>query len=51
MKFVTRCARAAAAAALFLDAFSPVRGAENGPFERNENPNRNTFILLSSAAS
>ena len=51
MRFVTRFVRAAAAAVLFLLAFSPVQAAENGPFERDENPNRNTFILLASAAS
>lgn len=49
MSFVTRLVRATAA--LFPYTFSPVRAAENGPFERDENPNRNTFILLSSAAS
>lgn len=49
MSFVTRFVRATAA--LFPYTFSPVRAAENGPFERDENPNGNTFILLSSAAS
>lgn len=49
MSFVTRLVRTTAA--LFLHALSPVRAAENGPFERDENPNGNTFILLSSAAS
>ncbi len=49
MSFVTRLVRATAA--LFPYTFSPVRAAENGLFERDENPNGNTFILLSSAAS
>ena len=39
MRFVTRFVRAAAAAVLFLLAFSPVQAAENNPFENYKNPN------------
>lgn len=45
MRFVTRFVRAAAAAALFLLAFSPVQAAENNPFENYKSPNGNTFVL------
>ena len=45
MKFVTRFARAAAAAALFLLTFSPAQAAENNPFENYKSPNGNTFVL------
>ena len=45
MRFVTRFVRAAAAAVLFLLAFSPVQAAENNPFENYKSPNGNTFVL------
>ena len=44
MRLVTRLVRTAAAAALFLFAFSPAQAAENSPLEHSKNPSRNTFL-------